>query len=125
MKQEFEMTEEQYQAILDISRDKTPVIYVGVWLGLDKQERANKLWQEMGDEMGFVWDTVEPSAKGKKYFLAEPKPKIIPKTQTEIEMDKYDTIEKIVNQLESCNYECEAGILNKNIAFLALKRMIK
>ncbi len=32
-----------------------------------------------------------------------------PKTQTEIEMDKYDTLSKIVQQLESCNYETEAG----------------
>ncbi len=43
------------------------------------------------------------------------------KTQAEIE--KYDTIEKIVEQLQKCNYECEAGCLNNNVAFIALKRM--
>ena len=59
------------------------------------------------------------------YYTAEPKPKVIPKTQEEIEMDKYDTIKKIVDQLESCNYECDGGYLKNNIAFLALKRMIK
>ncbi len=73
MKQEFEMSEEQLQAIYDISRNQEPVIYVGVWLGLEsKQEKANKLWQTMADEMGFVWDSVEPSVKGKRFFLAEP-----------------------------------------------------
>jgi alcohol dehydrogenase YqhD (iron-dependent ADH family) len=125
MKQEFEMTEDELQAIYDISRDNTPVIFVGTWLGLDKQERANKLWQIMADNYGFVWDSVEPSSRGKKFFLATPKEKVIPKTQAEIEMDKYDTLQKIVDQLESCNYECEASMLKMNIAFLALKRMAK
>lgn len=41
----------------------------------------------------------------------------------EIAMDEFDTIAKIVEQLEWCNYENEAGGLNNNIAFLALKRM--
>ena len=45
------------------------------------------------------------------------------KTQTDIEIAKFDTLRKIVEQLEICNYECEAGFLNNNVAFLALKRM--
>ena len=125
MKQEFEMTEEQLQAIYDISRNQEPVIYVGVWMGLDKQEKANKLWQTMADEMGFIWDSVEPSSRGKKFFLAEPKPKVIPKTKEEIAMDKYDTLDKIVEQLEFCKYENEAGSLVNNIAFMKLKLMAK
>lgn len=124
MKQEFEMSEEQVQAIYDISKDRTPVIRIGVtWLGLDKQERANKLWRTMADEMGFVWDSVEPSARGNKYFLATPKPKVIPKTRAEIEMDKYDSLKKIVEQLEGCKYECEGGSLKTNTAFLKLKQL--
>jgi len=126
MKQEFEMSEEQLQAIYDISRNQTPVIYVGVWLGTDnRQEKANKLWKTMADEMGFVWDTVEGSSKGKKFFLAKPKAKVIPKTRAEIEMDKYDTLQKIVDQLEMSDYECEGGCLKMNVAFLSLKRMAK
>lgn len=74
MKQEYKMTEEELKAIYDIARDNTPVIYVGVWLGLDKQERANKLWQLMGDKYGFVWNSAEPSpGKSHHYFLATPK----------------------------------------------------
>ena len=79
----------------------------------------------MGDNYGFVWDSVEASARGPKFFLATPKPKIIQKTQTEIEIDKFDTIDKIVKQLEFCNYKSEGGILINNVAFLALKRMAK
>lgn len=126
MKQEFEMTEKELQAIYDISKNQMPVIFVGVWTGLDsKQEKANKLWQIMGDNYGFVWDSVEASARGEKFFLATPKVNVIPKTQAEIEMDKYDTIQKIVDQLESCNYECEGGYLKNNVAFLSLKRMVR
>lgn len=45
------------------------------------------------------------------------------KNQTRIEMDKYDTLEKIVTQLESCNFQCKAGNLTRNVAFLKLKEM--
>jgi hypothetical protein len=74
MKQEFVMTEAELQAIYDISRNQTPVIFVGVWTGLDNQERANKIWQVLGEKYGFEWDTAEPSGKGDRYFLAIPKP---------------------------------------------------
>ena len=30
-------------------------------------------------------------------------------------MDKYDTLQKIVDQLEMCNYESEGGYLRNNI----------
>jgi hypothetical protein len=126
MKQEFEMTEDELQAIYDISRNQMPVMFIGVWTGGEsKQEQANKLWQSMADKYGFEWDSVEPSAKGKRFFLATPKPKIIPKTQAEIEMDKYDTLQKIVDQLEFCNYDSVGGPLTMNIAFLKLKEMAK
>jgi len=126
MKQEFEMSGEELQAIYDISRNQMPVMQIGgVSCGQDKQEMANKLWRQMADNYGFVWDSVEGSARGQRFFLATPKAKVIPKTSEEIAMDKYDSIKKIVTQLESCNYESEGGYLVNNIAFLALKRMIK
>lgn len=73
MKQRYEMSEEELQAIYDISRNQMPVIYVGVWLGMDSQEQANKLWQIMGKKYGFVWDTGESAGESnKRAFLAEP-----------------------------------------------------
>jgi len=59
------------------------------------------------------------------FFLATPKQKVIPKTPTEIEMDKYDTLKKIVEQLESCEYQSKDTLhdLKNNVAFLSLKRM--
>lgn len=35
------------------------------------------------------------------------------------------TLKEIVEQLESCGYECEAGKLEFNVAFIALKKMAK
>ena len=125
MKQEFEMTQQEMDDIILINKNKMPVMKFGShWTGLDLQEQINEYWKTLGDKYGFRHLTVEASAKGKLFFLAEPKSIEIPKTQTEIQMDKYDTIKKIVEQLEPCNYENEAGCLKNNVAFMALKRMI-
>ena len=44
-------------------------------------------------------------------------------SQSEIEIAKFDTLSKIVKQLEGCDYENEASFLKNNVAFIALKRM--
>lgn len=124
MKQEFEMTQEEMDDIIAINKDQSPVMKFGdYWSGMDLQEKANHYWETLGNNYGFKHMTVEPSAKGKLFFLAEPKPKVIPKTAEEIEMDKFDTIKKIVTQLEMSDYECEGGFLKNNVAFKSLKRM--
>jgi hypothetical protein len=126
MKQEFEMTQVEMDDIIAINKSQMPVMLIGnVTTGMDLRERINAYWDGLGNKYGFKPMTVEGSAKGKLFFLAEPKPIVIPKTQAEIEMDKYDTLRKIVDQLESCNYECEGGYLKNNVAFLSLKRMAK
>jgi len=126
MKQEFEMLQEEMDDIIAINKSQMPVMLIGnVSTGMDLQERINAYWEGLGDKYGFKHMTVEPSAKGKLFFLAEPKPIVIPKTAMEIEMDKYDTLQKIVDQLESCDYHNEAGILNNNMAFLKLKQLAK
>ena len=35
------------------------------------------------------------------------------------------TLREIIEQLESCNYECEAGSLERNIAFIELKERVE
>ncbi len=42
--------------------------------------------------------------------------------QLELEINKFDTLPKIVEQLELCEYECEGGPLRNDAAFIALKR---
>jgi len=124
MKQEFQMKQEEMDNIIAINKGGgDPVMFLsgGTPMGSSLQEKINQYWKILADKYGFKQMTVEGSSRGKLFFLAEPTPP--PKTQTEIEIDKYDTLAKIVKQLESCNYETEAGFLNNNVAFLSLKRM--
>jgi hypothetical protein len=129
MKQEFEMLQSEMDEILRINREvkNLPLMMIGTSCnsGQEKAEAINRYWETLGEKYGFEWSSVEGSSKGKLFFLATPKPKVVPKTQAEIEMDKYDTLQKIVNQLEMSDYECEGGYLRNNIAFLSLKRMAK
>lgn len=139
MRQEFEMTQEEMDNIIAINKGGgDPVMFLsgGTPMGSSLQEKINQYWEILGNKYGFKPMTVEGSSKGKLFFIAEPKPIVIPKTQSEIEIDKYlgdamgylnynvtDSLKKIVAQLESCNYETEAGVLKMNIAFLALKKL--
>ena len=47
---------------------------------------------------------------------------IVPLKVFEKERVKEMSIQEIVNQLEACNYECEAGPLENNTAFIELKK---
>lgn len=127
MKQEFEMTQEEMDNIIAINKGGgDPVMFLsgGIPMGQSLQEKINQYWGILGNKYGFKPLTGEASPKGSLFFFAEPATPTLPtKTQTEIQIDKYDTVSKIVEQLEGCNYENEAGVLNKNVAFLALKKM--
>ncbi len=137
MKQEFEMLQTEMDDIIAINKNMPPVMKFGdYWSGMDLQEKINHYWEMLGKKYGFKPLTVEGSAKGKLFFLAEPAPIEVPKTQTRIEIEKYigntksylsgevkESLKKIVTQLEICNYETEAGYLKNNIAFLALKEL--
>ncbi len=127
MKQEFQMTREEMDTIISINKGGgDPVMFVsgGIPIGSSLQEKINRYWETLAQKYSFKKMTVEGSAKGELFFLAEPMPPPPPpKTQTEIEMEKYNTLTKIVEQLESCEYNNEAGCLTSNVAFLALKKM--
>lgn len=125
MKQEFEMTQEEMDKILDINKNASNTVMMvgGVDFSHNLTDAINAYWGILGEKYGFKTQTVEASSKGELFFLAESCPIKVPKTQTEIEMDKYDTLDKIVKQLEWCNYECEGGSLKMNVAFLSLKQM--
>lgn len=140
MKQEFEMQQEEMDKIISINKanSNTVMMIGGVDFSNNLTEAINAYWKLLADKYGFVWDTVEGSSKGKLFFLAESKPIAVPKTQTEIEIDKYignakgflnynvkEALNKIATQLEKCDYECEGGVLKMNVAFLALKELAK
>ena len=73
MRREYEMTAEQLAALLDACKP-TPAMYLsgGEPMGGTPQGNANAAWQRLGEELGFVWDSVRPVAgKGERFFTAE------------------------------------------------------
>jgi hypothetical protein len=76
MKQEFQMTAEEFEQIKAIAqRPAIPVMKIGnVFTGNEKQEDANAFWKGLAYKYGFEWDSVEPvSGKDHIYFVATPK----------------------------------------------------
>lgn len=126
MKQEFEILQEEMNDIIQINKDQMPIMKIGnVTTGMDLQEKINAYWVVLGDKYGFKHLTVEGSSRGKLFFLAEPKPIVIPKTQLELAMEKYDTIKKIVAAIEKAEFKNIAGTIEGFIPFISLKNMIK
>lgn len=128
MKQEFEMTREEMDNIIAINKgggDPVMSLSGDTPMGESLQEKINQYWEILGDKYGFKPMTVEGNSRGDLFFLAEPTPKVIPKTAEEIAMDQYDTLQKIVEQLEKCDYQTKDELhdLKNNVAFLSLKRM--
>jgi hypothetical protein len=71
---EYEMTEDDLQAILTASRP-TPVMFLsgGTPMSSSTQENANRVWAELGKRMGFDYMTVRPiPGKGTRFFTAVP-----------------------------------------------------
>jgi hypothetical protein len=70
MRTEYQMTEQQFARLMDACK---PV--PAMWIGgppSSVQENANRAWQALADELGFVWDTVSPiPGKGQLWFSAE------------------------------------------------------
>lgn len=74
MKSEYQLTPEEFEKMKTIAQDSTPVMKFGdYWSGMDKQERANNFWKEMGKKYGFEWNTAE-GIPGKEitFFAATP-----------------------------------------------------
>lgn len=66
--QEYELTEEQLQKLLDAS--KPTVVIRGF---PTPQENANRAWEALGHELGFKHLTVQPiPGRDMRYFQAEP-----------------------------------------------------
>ena len=74
MKREYEMTAEQYKALIEACKP-VPAMYLsgGMPMYDSPQENANRAWATLGLEMGFDAMTVERvSGKPSTFFRAEP-----------------------------------------------------
>ncbi len=74
MRREYEMTQEQFDAIIREIRaaQRMPVMLIGGVGPESLREAANRAWCDLGREMGFRGMTVEPSPRGPLFFTAEP-----------------------------------------------------
>lgn len=72
MRRRYEMTESQLAKLYEACAPR-PAIMLNI-PQRSPQQIANEAWQSLGDEMGFDWTTVQPTAKeGDRVFTAIPK----------------------------------------------------
>lgn len=71
-RKDFEMTQAQLDKLLERCKP-TPVMYLsgGQPMFGTSQENANRAWDELGKEMGFIGSTARPTGKGDRFFTAE------------------------------------------------------
>lgn len=65
----YTMSDAQYEKIIEACKPVPYMIFNGRE-PLSPQDRANMAWQALGEEMGFVWDTVRPCGPDAKTFEA-------------------------------------------------------
>jgi len=74
-RQEYELSEDDYQELLKASRPtRAMFLSGGILMGGSPQENANRVWQRLGYKMRFEPMTVKPSPKGERFFTAIPRP---------------------------------------------------
>ncbi len=75
MRKDYEMTQAQFDELMKAC-EPVPMIMLQCGNPPSTQERANAVWEKMGEEMGFDPRTVRAAARGRgdKIFSAEAKP---------------------------------------------------
>lgn len=75
MRQQYEMSEDDLNTILDACKP-VPLIMLQCGNPPSQQENANRAWKILGDKMGFDYMTVEPTGNGNRFFTAIPAAKV-------------------------------------------------
>ncbi len=71
MKREFRLNPDQLQRLKNAAR-QPPYIVAGGIPPPPIQDYVNRVWEQLGHEMGFVWGTAEPvPGKDETYFTAD------------------------------------------------------
>lgn len=71
MRKEFELTEKQYNRLLDACKPVPYMVFNGR-TSASPQENANAMWRALGDELGFEYMSVRPvPGKNQHFFTAE------------------------------------------------------
>jgi len=75
-RQNYRLPDDDYQRLLNAGKP-VPYLIINGMGPTPPQERANAVWKDVGEKMGFVWDTVSPSAEhpsDPQWFTATPAP---------------------------------------------------
>lgn len=71
MRKMYELTDKQRERLLEASKH-VPLVALNAGMPASAQERANRVWREIGDELGFQYLTVRPAhRKSDRFFTAE------------------------------------------------------
>jgi len=72
MRKEFEMTEAQAKEMLHYCKDEPTLVAPGGSPLETAQQRMNRGWKWLAQELGFIWHTVLPvEGKPARFFTAE------------------------------------------------------
>lgn len=85
----YEMTKEEMKELLEACKP-VPCMMIGGSTGPSPQENANNAWKNLGEKLGFDYDTVKPiPGKGTEFFSAVP---------SETEMQRVARVHKEVEE---------------------------
>lgn len=104
----YEMTEDDLKTLLDACKP-TPAIMIGGYSPATPQENANSAWANLGEKMGFDWNTVQPiQGKGTRFFSAVPtEPEKVREEREALEADetKQTRIKEIMAKVDELQAE--------------------
>ena len=105
----YEMTEEDYKELLEACKPTPCISFDGISNAFDSpQQNANRVWQKLGEKMGFEWDSVQPSTKGNRFFTAIPsetEAQRIERLSKEAEDKRQNRIAEIKKEMEKFQIE--------------------
>jgi len=111
MRQSYSLTDEQLKEIMEACKPVACMQIGGVGPS-SQQANANRAWEKLGKEMGFVGDSVQPYGKDPKNFTAE---EIIPEPEPNLneirirrDGDQWCATREPFTNLQ----ECPAGFAN-------------
>lgn len=137
--QEYQMTQEEKDILTKMEEEGKEQIEIqkDTFNIQGFYDNINKFWMELATKYGIDWTTVQPSAQGGLFFLAEPLKAVSVNTTIEEEAlmlyfakDLYvpptikNQLKEIVSQIEEgCFSSTEKSIIEKDPAFIALRKM--
>lgn len=71
MTREHELTDDEYRALVAASRPVRYLVAAGV-APISPEEHANAVWRRVAEAHGVQWDSITPSPRGERFFLAVP-----------------------------------------------------